>query len=171
VRLHINQHNTCSDLAHTTSRFAQLVTSLKDGNKKTKRKPIFGELFCFVCLVEIEKRLDVGSVAKSPVALHLLKLFGLVVAPAALAEKGVEDKDFLLIRPPAIGKTPFQKLFIGSARQRSLGYGWIFDIQESADSSVRAGAVLIIRGQLSPGMQPNLIQHPSKENEAANLLG
>src|SRR5262249_1592784 len=123
----------------------------------------------FIGFMEIEKGLDVGAARKAAVTLHLLKFLGLVVAPAALAQKGIEDENFLVIGAASFSKTPLQDFFVSSPGKGSLNHGWIFDVQEPADTQVRAGAVFVVWRQLALGVQPEFVQHSPKEDESTNL--
>src|SRR2546429_133279 len=77
----------------------------------------------------------------------------------------------VLIRLPSVRKTPFQNLVVRPADQHPLDYCRIFDVQESANSQIRACPMLVVRRQLALRVQSNLIEHPPKKDDASNLLG
>src|SRR5882762_5236540 len=93
-----------------------------------------------VSLVKVKKGLDVRPVSETSLPLHLLKLAGLVVAPAALGQKGIEDQNLLIVRPPTVRKAPLQNLIVRRAGQDPLDNRGVFDVQKSANPPISARA-------------------------------
>jgi len=107
---------------------------------------------------------------KASLALHLFEGFGKTVAPAALGQEGIEHEDVFFVWPAAVLKAPFENFLIRPAFDSPFCDFGIFDVKKSAHSSVRSGAVFVIGWQLVLGVQPDLVQHPSKEDDAADLF-
>jgi hypothetical protein len=74
-------------------------------------------VFVFVGFVEVEEGLDVSAVGEAAGAFHLFEFFGLVVAPAALGEEGVEHEDFLIVGPATVREAPFEDGVVRRAGQ------------------------------------------------------
>ena len=124
-----------------------------------------------VGFVEVKKCLDVGAVEEAAVALHLLEFFGLVIAPAAFGQEGVEDENLFFVGSAAMDKTPLEDLVVRGAGEDLLDDGWIVDVEESADAGVSAGSVLVVGRKFALSVQPDFIEHASEEDEAIDLFG
>jgi len=121
--------------------------------------------------MEIKEGLDIRAAREPALSFHFFKFGGLIVAPGALGEEGVEHKDFFVIRFAAVGEAPFEGFGVGRAGEDALGERGIFDAQEFADAEVGASAVFVIRGKLALCVEANLIEHAPEENDAANFFG
>jgi len=121
--------------------------------------------------MEIEEGLDIRAAREPALSFHFFKFGGLIVAPGALGEEGVEHKDFFVIRFAAVGKAPFEGVGVACASEHMLNDRRIFDAEEFADAEVGASAVFVIGGKLALCVEANLIEHAPEENDAANFFG
>ena len=114
---------------------------------------------------------DTLPILKASLAFHLLERFGETVAPATLCQERIEHENVFFVRPAAMFEAPLENFFIGAAVERLFDDGRIFDLKKSAHARVCSRAVLVIGRQLSLRMQTNLVQHPTKEDDATDLFG
>jgi hypothetical protein len=120
--------------------------------------------------VKVKECLNIGAILKAPLALHLLEGLGKTVAPAALGQERIEHEKVFLVWPAAMLKAPFEDFLVRAAVESPFDDFEIFELKKSAYSSIRAGAVFVIGRQLVLGVQANFVEHPSEEDDAANLF-
>src|SRR4030095_7632266 len=85
------------------------------------------------------------------------------IAPSEFRHESIPDKQVTLIRLPAALKAPLKDFFVSSALQYALAKIVIVDTQEIAASAIkrsrRTEILMIVLVQLTPRVQPNLLQH------------
>src|SRR5438477_10358556 len=121
----------------------------------------------FICFVKVKECLNIGAILKAALAFHLLEGFGKTVAPAALGEEGIEHENVFFVWPAAVFKAPFENFFVGAAVESPFDDFGVFDLKKAADARIGASTVFVIGWELALGVQANLVEHPSEEDDAA----
>src|SRR6476620_3324382 len=105
--------------------------------------------------MQVHPRLNFTAIAETRVLLGLSELLARLISPTALSYKCIPNRNFLIARPPATGKAPFEDFLIRSALQRSLHKLIIIHSQKSRATRVEVGRILdtrkIFRRQFAGG--------------------
>ena len=67
-------------------------------------------------------------------------------------------------------ETPFQDFLVRPALQRALDQFGVLDMKKTDATAVHARTMIVVRGQFALRVKADFIEHPPKEDEAANLL-
>src|SRR4029434_2001867 len=106
---------------------------------------------------------NVSAIGDAVLFLPLLQHRSQRIAPSEFRHESIPDKQVTLIRLPAALKAPLKDFFVSSALEDALAKIVIVDTQEIAASAIkrsrRTEILMIVLVQLTPRVQPNLLQH------------
>ena len=107
-------------------------------------------------IVQIHPRLDVIAIAETRFFLRLGEFFARIVPPAALSQKRIPNRNFLVAGPPAMGEAPLEDFLIRSALQRSFRKLVVIHSEKSGATRIEVGGILdtgkIFRRQFAGGL-------------------
>src|SRR5262249_54047379 len=112
---------------------------------------------------------------KTPPPLVLRQRFTAAVAPTVLCQEFVPDFDFLWTGPGAGLEPPLHNQLGGASGEDPFNNGGILDAEEPGASGIEpgpvAGAKIVARRKPASRVEPNLVEHPSEEDDAAYFFG
>jgi hypothetical protein len=120
--------------------------------------------------MQVDVGLDVVAVCEATSLFFDNQTGSAVVAPTSFDDKGIPHQYLLLIREIPALKTPSQKLLVRSTFQRCGCQSIVVDVPEPAKPCIKARWIgesqIVAGGQHALGMEPDFVQHTSKENDA-----
>lgn len=155
------------------------TTALPTLSTRSSSVSALGEswLSSFLGIMQVDPRLNVGAIAEARFFLRFSELLARIIPPATFSKKSIPDGNFFVAGLPAMGETPFEDFLIRSALQRSIHKLVVIHAEKSRATRVEVSRILdsgkIVRRQFAGGLQPDLVQHPSKIHEAFcfNVIG
>jgi hypothetical protein len=138
------------------------------------RISIANSFVSFFRVLQIEPGLNVFSVGETPLSLCFLEILASGVIPSSLHHEFVPDLDLIVGRAVAVAKAPIEDFLIGATLKDPGDDGLVIDPQKARASRVEIGPICgankIIGRKAACCMKPNLVQHASEENNAANFF-
>lgn len=125
-------------------------------------------LSAFIGVVNIKGCLNIVPMGKSHFVLLSFHPVRHVILPASLRKKRIEDEYLLFGRPSAVGIAPFQNFRVILFFFRFRNERRVVDAKKATQPTIEAMSAVVVGGQLSLGVQPNLIQHAPKENQTSH---
>jgi len=128
----------------------------------------------FVGFVEVEPGLDIIALGIAALSFDFCKFLTAAISAAVRAHESIPNLDLLLARLAAIYKAPLENLFVAATaknlvNQRGVGYA-----QKSCAARVEPGPIrsakIVSRRKTVRSIQPDLIEHAAKEDDAIDLF-
>jgi hypothetical protein len=127
----------------------------------------------FFCIMQVDVGLDIVAVCKAGPLFFDNQTGSAVVAPTSFDDKRIPHQYLLLIREISARKAPSQKFLVCSAFQCFGCQSIVVDSPKPAEPCIKAREIgktqIVAGGQHALGMEPDFVQHASKENDAARF--
>src|SRR5215217_8128755 len=91
--------------------------------------------------MQIQPSLNIVTIAETRFFLRLSELLARLISPAALSQKCIPNRNFLIAGSPAMGKAPFEDFLIRSALERSLHKLIVIHSKKSRTTCVEVGRI------------------------------
>ena len=120
--------------------------------------------------MQVDVGLDVVAVSEAIQLFFDDQTRSAVVAPTTFDDKRIPHQDLLLIREISSLKAPSQKFLVCSAFQCFGSQSIVINVPKPAEPCIKAGGIgkpeIVAGGQHALGMEPDFVQHASKEYDA-----
>src|SRR5207247_4534072 len=150
------------------------LAAASPGQPLQSREASCVSLLLFVGPVKIKPGLNVRTVPKATFPLGLGQRLAATITPSAFDQELVPNLDLFCARSATVRKTPLQDLLVGATAQAALDKRRVVHPKEASASGVEpapiGGPKIIAGRQPARGLQANLVEHPTKEHDAAHLF-
>src|SRR5580700_11329271 len=119
--------------------------------------------------MQVDVGLDIVAVCEAGLLFFDNQTGSTVVAPTSFDDKRIPHHYLLLIREISSLEAPSQKFLVGSAFQCLGCQSIVVDAPKPAEPRIKTGGIgkphIVAGGQHTLGMEPDFVQHASKEND------